>query len=1254
MPSKYYNNNIAQVQPLSEQEWGETVWGDARTLTWTNFGMLPSWRGTFTTAELNDQTKNKTWMEIRPAYPVPKQAHGAVFAHIKYYDSAFENTIWSLKPLHALGALFERAGGTGPAKNPLAKTAPTAGELADLLKNTEKYFQDLGRGSGDTGLPIQLVYLLGKKDTDSRWAMDTARAWAKAYRFATSEENPEAISDSLKYVYEFYGKLWGIPFKALPTGPSSFLNAVYKPSTVEAVASTLFSGGLYVNTKALLTYLNSHGWGDIFGPWSDPDTQNMDSFQDVLLYLYLKPENDRRARAASLAEDLSKANTANFAANRVGGAAAPLRTRALTRINEKVNANKSLSKRERRALKAIGDKNDNYFRNISRQSTQCILRMNLASYTTAHALNPQSLVINKDGSIGYIEVNKQPYFLKDRYDSSIYLDYGNSATLVNKLTFSPYGDKFLNIRTDEISQLMPMIRIYKSAHEDGKLISETEFKFEGGPGADPLEDRPGVGIKSFDWTLNATNPATIRNDIEAKLVLYFQDFAELKKQRTGWDVISGKQKGFKYQDLLIRPPVTGITTLKLSESTKSNKSISEQCREKQDNTIDQKFYEIKALVGWADPGTMDIQSGDLLRALKLKKSIKNQQLSMFLNLIDHSFNLTQEGTFELEITYRGRLAALATDPRMDVLTTPDQKTEIDKLLVEIEEAQKNCESQSDIDSYNEEISRIREVDRDALGSAILSGLSDRIYTTKIDQKEFNLLTVTQAEEKPYLGAQNPFIISPEMVVNSINEKDKTLVEAALNASEARLVDSRSPSHPDYDAEAEKKALEDSGSALELGYLTGGDNIHIPWFYFGDLVDVVVRHLMVDATAKENAKGVVPTIEMESLSFLFGNVPVQELGYSADGRGQVLGVYPVNIADVPITLEMFNAWYIKKVITPDRQTYSILEFLRDICDDLVRATLNRNCFDGNLAHYWTTAAKGQGPQHKLTPLGGSIIVDQTAFYEIPDLIFKTTSVSLPSQKTSTEKATDLDMLGKNPLEKFQITLPEVGRVAEPQDEMATYYTSVKTNSTQYPAAWINSDLFVPPADNDNHNLVSRKENSHDQTIKNSYHLMVFYFINDDSYRKFGPPQNGLTRYERDLNEGVFHLILGKDSGIFKSVQFSKTDAPFLREARIQQAQLDPLSQLAATYDVTLKLIGNTLFWPGQYIFINPIGFGTGLGRPDDVESISNALGLGGYHLVTGVKNYIEEGKYETEVKARFEFSGDGCPSLPGSTTQPCED
>ena len=67
-----------------------------------------------------------------------------------------------------------------------------------------------------------------------------------------------------------------------------------------------------------------------------------------------------------------------------------------------------------------------------------------------------------------------------------------------------------------------------------------------------------------------------------------------------------------------------------------------------------------------------------------------------------------------------------------------------------------------------------------------------------------------------------------------------------------------------------------------------------------------------------------------------------------------------------------------------------------------------------------------------------------------------------------------------------------------------------------------------------------------------------------------------------------------------------------------------------------MYGNTLFKPGQLIFINPsiVGFGS-------VKSPSSAarqLGLGGYHLITKVESEWERGKFETTLHAIWETFG----------------
>ena len=73
-----------------------------------------------------------------------------------------------------------------------------------------------------------------------------------------------------------------------------------------------------------------------------------------------------------------------------------------------------------------------------------------------------------------------------------------------------------------------------------------------------------------------------------------------------------------------------------------------------------------------------------------------------------------------------------------------------------------------------------------------------------------------------------------------------------------------------------------------------------------------------------------------------------------------------------------------------------------------------------------------------------------------------------------------------------------------------------------------------------------------------------------------------------------------------------------------------------------MVGNPIFYPGQYLFLNPFGLGRSLGFPWQDQSISNIMGLGGYHLVTEVSSEISEDGFVTSLTARFDNSGDGRP------------
>jgi len=120
-------------------------------------------------------------------------------------------------------------------------------------------------------------------------------------------------------------------------------------------------------------------------------------------------------------------------------------------------------------------------------------------------------------------------------------------------------------------------------------------------------------------------------------------------------------------------------------------------------------------------------------------------------------------------------------------------------------------------------------------------------------------------------------------------------------------------------------------------------------------------------------------------------------------------------------------------------------------------------------------------------------------------------------------------------------------------------------------------------------------------------------------------------ESDHQKGIYHLQFGSDRGLVKKITFSRIDDPHLRASRAVSAKCD-LRHLRENYKVNVTMVGNSLFRPGQTIYINPT-----LGSSDPLigKKVTGALGLGGYYTVVKVSGELSRDGFNTEIEAIFE-------------------
>ena len=138
----------------------------------------------------------------------------------------------------------------------------------------------------------------------------------------------------------------------------------------------------------------------------------------------------------------------------------------------------------------------------------------------------------------------------------------------------------------------------------------------------------------------------------------------------------------------------------------------------------------------------------------------------------------------------------------------------------------------------------------------------------------------------------------------------------------------------------------------------------------------------------------------------------------------------------------------------------------------------------------------------------------------------------------------------------------------------------------------------------------------------------------------PSPSGLSGdIDKDTKNGIYHFFIGADRGILKTISFTKTDQKYVKEARWQQGGYDGLMQLREPYDIDIAMFGNPRMFPGQMIYVNPMGLGSTVGSPANNGSIAWLLGLGGYHMITQVDSFVEDGKFETKIRAKWIMRGD---------------
>ena len=721
---------------------------------------------------------------------------------------------------------------------------------------------------------------------------------------------------------------------------------------------------------------------------------------------------------------------------------------------------------------------------------QCLLMSRLKELAESHITE-----INEEDGV----------HIKMPYRGRLYLideNLQDEQSSMNKLLIpnSKSINRFMNITTEEHSNLIPKLRFYKVFTDKKGALQQTEFTFPKYENSERINNlsSPGVfdrgssfGVKDFSFSFEGSTPATSRNDIKATLSLYFQSFEDFIKPRP-------ENGGMSYVELLILPG-----------GKKRGSAITSPLQ------FDPSYYRIKVDVGWeldSAPNT------------GIRQSLQKINKSFYLNMIDHDMNIRDDGSVEINVTYRAYMESALKGSTLNALSSRETKKKLEELQKEYNEilATKAC-TMKQLNQIRAQFLQIEDNLRKANFQSIIRRLLDAGFINNVKVEASSALSF---QRTGFLTEKARFEQEQD-IQDQILEKSQETDLNFINTD--RVIDQKN----------------------------SDNQLHINYFYLGDLIYVILDTLYQEENLNLNEKYILGS---ENFKFVLSSF--QYLDYFNNNQPT-----SINMAHIPISVEIFNEWFTENVIKPERTSYPIMYFIRDFTNFLVTEILLENCFKNDLEKTFqfktsNFLASKSSSSSSTDPLGQLLLDSNTKFLNL-DKEYKT---------------------GRLPL--------------------------------------------------------SSDTNSH---IKDMYNYIVIYADN---------PRTNTDKSGKKLEDetnGIYHYQIGRPRGILKKIKFSKSDMQYIREARFFRHGHDGLLQLSAVYKVTMEMVGNTLYYPGMELFIDPRGllgagseFDPTQGSLNGEASIANKLGFGGYHIVTRVNSSVGPGKFSTTVDALFSYSGDGDP------------
>jgi len=615
------------------------------------------------------------------------------------------------------------------------------------------------------------------------------------------------------------------------------------------------------------------------------------------------------------------------------------------------------------ALKAANEKETLWsdlggfgFKDI-RFKEQCLLLANIQEFAQAKKdyldpLHPAGLhggsELDKAAAIvDWAPPSKQLPYVGQSRNASLLLD-GDPYALINVLTQPPNKETFFEMETQAISALQPMIRLYKVISDEEGNEYQIEMNFDSHYSKKDVADflNPGVrgrgvGLKSFNFTYEATNLFAIKKAIRAKLVLHANSFSELLRDRPGLlDQGSGisprfVDRNYKYTDLAMK--TAGSKTFELDRGDQGSTIID----------TSKLNFRLKAIVGWANPTGADTN----IISTKLKNAIYNSPITLNLTPTVHHFALDELGRTTFTINYLAYVEDFFDQPQFNIFTKADVTANQIVRKLKYKAFSKKCnseESQKELEKLKNDPEQVQLIENEKTLN------TQALLESMIENKKIKSINIPLNKLDDY-RVGGPFGKIDDEFIDLVRKSGA--VEVTVDAAQ-RARTTGPPAAGDDTPPSD-------GFVATLDFYG-----NITFFYVSDLIDVILKNIensldevqnqLVSAMAlneeieedlrEEYTNYVRFAVNFKKFRILLGPVEF------TDDTGETIVKRRFNLGDIPISAKYFLEFLTERVLKKERTIYPLATFLNEFFNQFIRDFLNNDTCYGNRAKQKVTLSQ----------------------------------------------------------------------------------------------------------------------------------------------------------------------------------------------------------------------------------------------------------------------------------------------------------